>query len=139
MLAQQYKNIIQWSLCELEESKSELDIQSTIRNLFDNLGIAFPQGDLKKVLEILQTNDYMGWRNCSCSEAQKFANIGIASIGISIEIIFLIMPDDAIENFSAEPKMLQIKNPAIKHTDELSEKEKTDYLYFSYNYGHVLN
>lgn len=55
-------------------------------------------------------DDYMWWKNCTCAEAQEFADKGIPAIGIDTEHAVLILPvaesipasDVDFEDLSAE-------------------------------------
>lgn len=82
MNKEQYNNIIENSLNNdtAENCHSSL---STVKNILKKMGIPLPNGNLQDVFNILQTNNYMGWRLCTLHEAQILANKGVPAIGIS--------------------------------------------------------
>ena len=90
MNKKQYNTVIEHTLLS-EPSNDSLD---TARSIFNNLGVALPQGNMKQVYDTLQSNDYMGWRSCSMKEAQKAANEGVAAIGISENKIVVLSAND---------------------------------------------
>ena len=135
MIAQQYKNIIEWTL-SLNNSLSDSDSLTVARKIFDNLGVALPQGRLEDIVTILNTKKYMGWTPCTKDDAQKFADAGVAAIAIDTSKIIVISPDEKTGNFSHTPKMSGSENIHIKHTTKLSNDEGDSMLFFSYSYGH---
>lgn len=137
MIAPQYKNIIQWTL-KYEISDSEDDNMMIVRRIFSNLGVAFPLGDLDEIISVLKSKTYMGWRQCSLNDVQRYANAGVASIGIARTGIIVILPDEKIVNFSADKELVLIKKDFIKHTNELSCDEK-NMMFFVYSYGFVFS
>ena len=69
MNKKQYNNVIENTL---KHEKTD-DSLSTARAIFDNMGVALPQGDIKIVYETIKTNNYMGWKSCTMQEAQEAA------------------------------------------------------------------
>ena len=90
MNKKQYNNVIEHTL-KLEQTEDSL---STARAIFDNMGVALPQGDMKTVYETIKTDDYMGWKSCTMQEAQAAADKGVAAIGISEDRIVVISAND---------------------------------------------
>ena len=90
MNKKQYNNVIENTL-KHEQTEDSL---STARAIFNNMGIALPQGDIKAVSEILKTDDYMGWKSCTIQEAQAAADRGVAAIGVSEERIVVLSAKD---------------------------------------------
>lgn len=135
MIAQQYKNIIEWTL-SLNNSLSDSDSLTVARKIFDNLGVALPQGRLEDIVTILNTKKYMGWTPCTKDDAQKFADAGVIAIAIDNSKIIIIPPNEKISNFSHTVKMDGSENMHIKHTAKLSSDESEKMLFFSYSYGH---
>lgn len=81
MTAEQYNNVVKCTM-KREEFPKGADSFEQARVIFKNLGVALPQGTRRQVLDLLQTNDYMGWRSCTAQEAQQYANKGVAAIGV---------------------------------------------------------
>ncbi len=138
MIASQYKNIIQWTLCngEINEIGDPLNMA---RKIFDNLGVAFPKGDLTKIIDILKSSSYMGWRPCAKEDVQKYADLGVASIGIDLNHIVIILPDDKISNFAYDKSLEQITNDIAKHISAIADEESHEMLFFVYSYGYIIN
>ena len=90
MNKKQYNNVIENTL-KHEQTEDSL---STARAVFDNMGIALPQGDIKAVYETIKTDNYMGWKSCTMQEAQEAANNGKAAIGISEDRIVILSAND---------------------------------------------
>lgn len=132
MIGPQYKNIIQWTI---KHDISELNNDSMMiaKKVFANLGVAFPHGDLEEAISILKSKNYLGWRQCSFSNVQKYANAGIASIGINNTELIIILPDEKIANLSADDELQSVKADLIKHSKDLVDKNNM--LYFVYSYG----
>ena len=90
MNKKQYNNVIENTL-KHEQTDDSL---ATAKAIFDNMGVALPQGDIKTVYETIKTNNYMGWKSCTMQEAQAAANNGTAAIGVSEERIVLLAATD---------------------------------------------
>ena len=93
MNKKQYNNVIENTL-KNDQTAQTNDSLSVARAIFNNMGVALPQGDIKTVYRIISTNDYMGWRECSAEEAQDAANEGVAAIGISEDKIVVLSAKD---------------------------------------------
>lgn len=88
----QYNNIIDHSInFDVTDKNDSLQIAKTV---FNNMGVAFPQGDMKEVYDTISSNDYMGWRECTLEQAQESANSGKATIGISEDKVVVISAKD---------------------------------------------
>lgn len=138
MIASQYKNIIQWTLCNGEIDKIG-DSISVARKIFDNLGVAFPKGDLTKIMDILKSGSYMGWRLCAKDDVQKYADLGVASVGIDSNHVVIITPDSKISNFAYDKSLEQITNDIAKHISSVTDEESHEMLFFVYSYGYIIN
>ena len=92
----QYNNVIEYTL-KHEETARTGDSLGTARAIFDNMGVALPQGDMKSVYETISTNNYMGWKSCTMQEAQAAADRGTAAIGLLSQIGW------TEDNFSSSP------------------------------------
>ncbi|MBR2848542.1 MAG: hypothetical protein IKB87_03695 [Clostridia bacterium] len=135
MTASQYKNILQWTLFlnpELEKS----DAMSAVRKLFDNLGVAFPQGTFTEILSVLKNDTFLGWRSCSCDETQKYADIGIPAIGVANDKTIIIPPKEAISILTANKEIEKLKSTYIKYAAELTAEERENMCFFVYSYGY---
>ena len=124
MNKKQYNNVIENTL---KHEKTD-DSLSTARAIFNNMGVALPQGDIKIVYETIKTNNYMGWKSCTMQEAQAAANNGTAAIGIS---------QDKIVVLSANDEEQPVTQTALVMTlDENTSAFAVDGLeYYSYSYG----
>ena len=124
MNKKQYNNVIENTL-KHEQTDDSL---STARAIFDNMGVALPQGDMKAVYETISTDNYMGWKSCSIHEAQAAADAGTAAIGIS---------EDRIVVFSAKDEEQPVAQTASVMTlDENTSAFAVEGMrYYSYSYG----
>ncbi len=93
MNKKQYNNVIEHTL-QYEQPAQTDDSLATARAIFDNMGVALPQGDMKTVYETISTDNYMGWKSCTMQEAQAAANKGTAAIGISEDRIVVLSAND---------------------------------------------
>ena len=93
MNKKQYNNIIEHTLKHEKSAQTE-DALATARAIFNNMGVALPQGDIKAVYETIKNNRYMSWKPCSMKEAQAAADKGIAAIGISEDKIVVLSATD---------------------------------------------
>mgnify|MGYP003290872659 CR=1 FL=1 len=127
MNKKQYNSVIDYTL-KSEKALESDDSLSTARAIFKNLGVALPQGDIKRVFDTIKTNSYMGWRSCTMEEAQEAANKGTAAIGISENKIVVISANDEEQPVT--------KTASVMPLDEnTSAFEVSGLLYYSYGYG----
>ena len=132
MTAEQYNNVIKCTVKKVDFPKTADSFQEA-RAIFKNLGVALPQGNGGEVLTALQTNDYMGWRSCTREEAQRYANNGIATIGISKDRI-VVLTASVEEDETEEP--IAVGTPTVMTlSSESSEDVVSDLAFFAYNYG----
>ena len=96
MNAKHYNNVIDWTLKHDTAAQTE-DSLATARAIFNNMGVALPNGSIQEVYDTIKTNQYMGWHTCTMQEAQQAANNGIAAIGISQDRIVVLSATDAEE------------------------------------------
>ena len=92
----QYNNVIVHTLKHELSAQTE-DSLAIARAIFNNMGVALPQGDIKHVYEVIKSDDYMGWKSCRSEEAQEAANNGTAAIGISEDRIVVLAAVDEEE------------------------------------------
>jgi len=136
MLNSQYKNIVQWTIRYNQLSEDETAVNA-IRILFNNLGVALPQGNLDDITKILKTKTFMGWRPCTCKDAKRFANSGVTTMAISGDKAVLILPDKDVDNFTDDSSLNETKSRFIAYADDVSETDYGDALFFAYSYGYV--
>lgn len=133
MIGAQYKNIIQWTL-KHDIYDLNNDKMMIVRRIFANLGVAFPHGSLDEIISILRSKNYLGWRQCSFNDVQRYADAGVASIGISHTNVIIILPDDKVTNLAADNEIKSIHMDFVKHSIELADEQK-NMLFFVYSYG----
>ena len=111
MNKKQYNNIIDHTL-KHEHTEDSL---STARAIFNNMGVALPNGDMKTVYETIETDNYMGWKACSMQEAQEAADNGTAAIGISENRIVVLAGTDEEEPVAQTAEVITITDttPAV--------------------------
>ncbi len=90
MNKKQYNNVIEHTL-KLQNSEDSLSIA---RAIFNNMGVALPQGDIRTVYNTIKTDNYMGWKSCTVQEAQAAADNGTAAIGINQDRIVVLSAND---------------------------------------------
>ena len=124
MNKKQYNNVIENTL---KHEKTD-DSLSTARAIFDNMGVALPQGDIKIVYETIKTNNYMGWKSCTMQEAQEAANNGTAAIGISEDRIVVLSANDEEQPVTETASVMTLdENTSAFAVDGLQ--------YYAYSYG----
>jgi len=85
----QYNGIIYGTV----EQESNLQGLELLRKICDNMGVALPHGDCAAILTTLRTNNYMGWRRCSITEAKEYVENGTATIAVSANNVAIISAD----------------------------------------------
>ncbi len=124
MNKKQYNNVIKNTL-KHEQTDDSL---STARAIFDNMGVALPQGDIKTVYETISTDIYMGWKSCTMQEAQAAADNGIVAIGISEDRIVVLSANDEEQPVAQTASVMSLdENISAFAVDGLQ--------YYSYGYG----
>lgn len=124
MNKKQYNNVIENTL-KHEQADDSL---STARAIFNNMGIALPQGDMKTVYQTIKTDNYMGWKSCTMQEAQKAANNGTAAIAISEDRIVVLSANDEEQPVAQTASVMTLdENTSAFAVDGLQ--------YYSYSYG----
>ena len=124
MNKKQYNNVIENTL---KHEKTD-DSLSTARAIFDNMGVALPQGDIKIVYETIKTNNYMGWKSCTMKEAQEAANNGVAAIGISEDKIVVLSANDEEQPVAQTASVMTLDENTSAFAVEGMQ-------YYSYSYG----
>lgn len=131
MNKKQYNNVIENTL-KHEQSAQTDDSLATARAIFDNMGVALPQGDIKTVYETIKTDNYMGWKSCTMQEAQAAADRGVAAIGISEDRIVVLLAIDEEQPVTQTASVMTLdENTSAFAVDGLQ--------YYSYSYGTTTN
>ncbi len=126
MNKKQYNNIINHSLqYDCKDSENPLD---TVRVIFNNMGVALPQGTIKEVYDTVSTGEYMGWKKCTLEEAKEAANNGIAAMGISENKIVVLSAED-------DEQPVQQTASVLTLTDNTPAVAVANLQYYSYSYG----
>ena len=126
MNKKQYNNIINHSLqYDCKDSENPLD---TARIIFNNMGVALPQGTIKEVYDTVSTGEYMGWKKCTLEEAKEAANNGIAAMGISENKIVVLSAEDDEQPAQQTASVLTL-------TDNTPAVAVANLQYYSYSYG----
>ncbi len=128
MNKKQYNNVIENTL-KHEQTDDSL---STARAIFDNMGVALPQGDIKTVYETIKTDNYMGWKSCTMQEAQAAADRGVAAIGISQDKIVVLSANDEEQPVTQTASVMTLSENTSAYSVEGLE-------YYSYSYGLTTN
>ena len=128
MNKKQYNNIIDHTL-KHEHTEDSL---STARAIFNNMGVALPNGDMKTVYETIETDNYMGWKACSMQEAQEAADNGTAAIGIGEDRIVVLAGTDEEEPVAQTTEVMTI-------TDSTPAVAVAGLQYYSYGSGTTTN
>jgi len=123
----QYNNVVENTL-KHEQSAQTDDSLATARAIFDNMGVALPQGDIKTVYETISTNNYMGWKSCTMQQAQEAANNGRAAIGISEDRIVVLSATDEEQPVAQTASVMTL-------TENTSAFAVEGMRYYSYSYG----
>ena len=124
MNKKQYNNIIDHTL----KHENTADSLSTARAIFNNMGVALPNGDMKEVYETVKTDNYMGWKSCTMQEAQEEADNGTAAIGIGEDRIVVLAGTDEEEPVAQTTEVMTI-------TDSTPAVAVAGLQYYSYSSG----
>ena len=127
MNKKQYNNVIENTL-KHEQSAQTDDSLATARAIFDNMGVALPQGDIKTVYETIKTDNYMGWKSCTKQEAQAAADKGTAAIGISEDRIVVLSANDEEQPVAQTASVMSLDENTSAYAVAGLE-------YYSYSYG----
>lgn len=138
MIAPQYKNIIQWTLCSMENNEQS-DSLTSARLVFNNLGVAFPHGDLKSIIEVLDTNVYLGWRACEKENVQKYADMGIASVGVSESSVIVILPNQSVPNLAFDKTISEHDGRFTCCCCDIPDEIQNTMKFYVYSYGYIIN
>lgn len=123
MNKKQYNNIIENTL----KNEQKSDSLETARAIFNNMGVALPNGNMREVYEVIKGNDYMGWKSCTMEEAQLAADNGVAAIGISENRIVVLSATDDEEPVAQNETVMTLSS-------DLTDGEVSDLSYYTYSY-----
>ena len=127
MNKKQYNNVIENTL-KHEQSAQTDDSLATARAIFNNMGVALPQGDIKTVYETIKTDNYMGWKSCTMQEAQAAADNGTAAIGISEDRIVVLSANDEEQPVAQTASVMTLDENTSAYAVEGMQ-------YYSYGYA----
>ena len=122
-----YNNVIDWTLKHDRAAQTE-DSLATARAVFNNMGVALPNGSMQDVYDTIKTNKYMGWRACTMEEAQQAANKGTAAIGISKDRVVVLSATDEEEPVTATASVMTL-------SESTSAYAVADLEYYAYSCG----
>ena len=88
-----YSDVIRWIL-DHKANEHQMDKLTTIKTIFDNMGVAFPDGTEYETVRTIETNDYMGWRKCSEKEVQSIADEGTPVIAVEGDQVYIVPPQN---------------------------------------------
>ena len=131
MTGAQYKNVAQWTLSGAVAAEAA-DTVTVARAIFNNMGVAFPGGTCQEILLTLMSGDYMGWGECTYAQAQEFANAGVAAVGVDVDHVIVVLPDDSavgLMDASAAPTAY------ARQTSDIPKTERMAMQFFAYGAG----
>jgi len=134
----QYNNVIKWTLC-FGSLKKDSDSQTVARAIFKNAGVSYPLGNNSEVMRVLKKRRFLGWTAVSAEDAQRFADLGVAAMGICEEKTVVVSPDEKLGVLSNLPELLKAANPYVMHAADISPDEREKMRFYAYSYGHKLN
>lgn len=132
MTGSQYKNVAQWTLANTPGVEA-MDSASAARMIFNNLGVAFPNGSCEEILLTLMSEDYMGWTSCTCRQAQEYANAGVAAVGVDTDHVVVILPDESADSVVASADAAA--SASAKQTSEIAAAERMGMQFYTYGSG----
>lgn len=132
MTGSQYKNVAQWTLANTPGVEA-MDSSDAARVIFNNLGVAFPNGSCEEILLTLMSEDYMGWTPCTYRQAQEYANAGVAAVGVDTGHVVVILPDESADSVIASADAAASAN--AKQTSEIAAAERMGMQFYTYGSG----
>ena len=129
MTGSQYKNVAQWTLANTPGVEA-MDSSDAARVIFNNLGVAFPNGSCEEILLTLMSEDYMGWTPCTYRQAQEYANAGVAAVGVDTGHVVVILPDESADSVIASADAAASAN--AKQTSEIATAERMSMQFYTY-------
>ena len=123
----QYNNIIDYTVKHDAEAQTD-DSLKTARTIFNNMGVALPNGSMKEVYETIKTDNYMGWKSCTMEEAQKAADKGVAAIGINENRIVVLSANDEEDPVAEMASVMSLSENTSAYAVE-------GLAYYSYSYS----
>ena len=134
MTGTQYKNVAQWTLANTPEIGA-MDSVAAARAIFNNMGVAFPNGSCRQVLLTLMSEDYMGWMPCTYRQSQEFANAGTAAVGIDADHVVVILPDDNADALIGNilPAEAAVMDTNVKTAGAIAPSERLAMQFYYYS------
>lgn len=129
MTKKQYNNVIRWTLAQSDKKEDSLTIG---RKIFKNLGMPFPNGDYKKVLQTLMSGKYMGWKSCTLEQARKCTEEGIPAVAMNLNRVIVITPDEAEEVVINDTENSGMAETMAMSVDEITVEDRMDMQVFAY-------
>lgn len=126
MTGSQYNNVVRWTLANMEAA----DSLTAARAVFNNCGVAFPQGSCRDILLTLMSGEYMGWAPCTYAQAQEFANAGIAAVGIDTEHVVILLPDETAVNRASS---VMSASASAYAADSVAATERMSMQFYAYS------
>ena len=130
MTGSQYKNVAQWTLANTPGVEA-MDSADAARAIFNNLGVAFPNGSCEEILLTLMSEDYMGWTPCTYRQAQEYANAGVAAVGVDTSRVVVILPDESADSVIASADAAVVSTSA-KQTSDIAATERMGMQFYAY-------
>ena len=131
MNTKHYNNVIDWTLKHDTAAQTEGSL-ATARAVFNNMGVALPNGDMQEVYDTIKTNQYMGWRACTMQEAQEAADKGTAAIGISKDRMVILSAMDEEEPIAETASVMTL-------SENTSAYSVAGLEYYTYSCGTTTN
>lgn len=134
MNEKQYNNIVFTSLSNLRAEDTAKTDFDKVKLVLNNMGVAFPNGDPQNAINILATDDYMGWAACTYQEAREYANSGIPTIAVKDTEISIVSAD------ASDEEIAMVSNSAlVASADALIEEQSTATSYYAYSRATTTN
>lgn len=134
MNEKQYNNIVFTSLSNICAEKTAQNDFEKVKRVLNNMGVAFPNGDPQSAINILATDDYMGWAACNYHEAKEFANSGIPTIAVKDTEISIVSADISDEDVATVSN-----STLVASADALIEEQSTATSYYAYSRATTTN
>ncbi len=147
MNKKQYNNVIDWTIKHEPAAQTE-DSLATARAVFNNMGVALPNGTMEEVYETIKTDKYMGWKSCTMQEAQAAADKGTAAIGISKDRIVVLSATDEEQPVAQTASVMTLSETTsayavdglqyYSYSDGPTAHHNIKYIYLSYENDDVI-
>lgn len=129
MTSKQYKNIVNMTLNDVKNEKN-IDSAELARRILNNCGVSFPNAGVADIAEALASEDYMGWRKCSAAQAIEYANSGTPVVGIDLNGVTVVVPND--EENQQEQEATITCETCVVHASNFSTQGNLNVQYYAY-------